>query len=41
VYNHSRLRRSRRTYYFGPQPIAGALETVEDKPIEISDEGDD
>jgi len=26
---------------FGPQPKAGAPVTVEDNPIEISDEGDD
>ena len=41
VYNQSRLRRSRRTCYFGPQPKEGAPGTVEDNPIEISDEGDD
>ena len=41
VYNHSRLRRSGRTCYFGPQPKASAPGTVEDNSIEISDEGDD
>jgi hypothetical protein len=41
VYNQSRLRRSGRTCYFGPQPKEGAPGTVEDNPIEISDEGDD
>jgi len=41
MYNQSRLRKSRRTCYFGPQPKEGALGTVEDNPIEISDEGDD
>jgi len=41
VYNQSRLRRSGRTCYFGHQPKEGALETVEDNQIEISDEGDD
>jgi len=40
VYSQSRLRRSERTCYFGPQPKAGALGTVEDNPIELSDEGD-
>ena len=41
VYNHSRLRRSGRTCYFGPQPKAGTPWTVEDNPIEIRYEGDD
>ena len=41
VYNQFRLRRSRRTCYFGPQPKPGAAGTVEDNPIEISDDGDD
>jgi len=41
VYNQSRLRRSGRTCYFGHQPKEGAPGTVEDNPIEISDEGDD
>jgi hypothetical protein len=40
VYNQSRLRRSGRTCYFGPQPKAGAPGTVEDNPIDLSDEGD-
>ena len=30
VYNHSRLRRSGRTCYFGPQPKAGAPGTDEE-----------
>ena len=38
VYNHFRLRRSERTFYFGPQSKAGALVTVADNPIDISDE---
>jgi len=33
-----RLRRSGRTCYFGPQPKEGAPWTIEDNPIEISDE---
>jgi len=41
VYNHSRLRRSGRTCYFGPQLKAGVARTVEDNPIDLSDEGDD
>ena len=41
VYNQSRLRRSGRTCYFGPQPKEGAQGTVEDNLIEISGEGDD
>jgi len=41
VYNKFRLRRSGRTCYYGPQPKEGAQGTVEDNPIEISDEGDD
>jgi len=40
VYNQSRLRRSGRTCYFGPQPKESAPGTVEDNPIELSDEGD-
>jgi len=40
VYNQSRLRRSGKTCYFGPQPKAGAPGTIEDNPIELSDEGD-
>jgi len=40
VYNQSRLRRSERTCYFGPQPKAGAPGTVKDNPIELSDERD-
>jgi len=41
VYNHFRLRRSRMTCYFGPQPKAGASVTVEDNPIDLCDEEDD
>jgi hypothetical protein len=41
VYNKSRLRRSGKTYYFGPQPKAGAPGTTEDNPIDLCDEGDD
>ena len=40
VYNQSRLRRSGMTCYFGPQPKAGAPGTVEDNPIELSDDRD-
>jgi len=41
VYNRSRLRRSGRTCYFGPQPKAGVPETVEDNPVGLCDEEDD
>ncbi|KEH22884.1 hypothetical protein MTR_7g061690 [Medicago truncatula] len=41
VYNHSRLRRSGRTCYFGPEPKAGAPGTVEDNLIDLCDEEDD
>ncbi|RHN58821.1 hypothetical protein MtrunA17_Chr4g0006531 [Medicago truncatula] len=41
MYNHSRLRKSGRTCYFGPHPKAGALGTVEDNPIDLCDEEDD
>jgi hypothetical protein len=41
VYNHSSLRRSGRTCYFGPQPKAGAPTTVEDNPIDLGDKVDD
>jgi len=41
VYNQSRLRRSERTCYFGPQPKEGAPGIIEDNPIERSDEEDD
>ena len=41
IYNQSRLRRSGRTCYFGPQPKEGALCTVEDNPIDLCDEEDD
>ena len=40
VYNHSRLRRSGRTCYFGPQPKEGAPGTVADNPINLCDEED-
>ena len=40
VYNHSRLRRSGRTCYFGPQPKSGALGTVDDNLIDLCDEED-
>jgi hypothetical protein len=33
VYNHSELRKSRRTCYFGPQPKAGAPGTVCNTPF--------
>jgi len=29
------------TYYFGPQPKAGAPGTAEDNPIDLNDMGDD
>jgi len=38
VYNRSRLRRSRRTCYFGPQPKEGAPGTVAGNPIDLCDE---
>jgi len=38
VYNQSRLRRSRRTCYFGPQPKATAPGTIEDNPIDLCDD---
>jgi len=41
VYNQSRLRRSGRTCYFGPQPKPGAPGTVEDNPIDLCDVEDD
>jgi len=41
VYSQSRLRRSERSCYFGPQPKEGALGTVEDNPIDLCDEEDD
>jgi len=40
-YNQSRLRRSGRTYYFGPQPKEGTPGIVEDNPIDLCDEEDD
>jgi hypothetical protein len=36
VYSHSRLRRRRRTCYFGPQLKAGTPRTVKDNPIDLS-----
>jgi len=41
VYNVNKMRQSRRTSYFGLHPKAGALGTVVDNPIDLSDEGDD
>jgi len=41
VYNHSRLRRSGMTFYFGPQPKVGASGIVEDNPIDLCEEEDD
>jgi len=41
VYNHSRLRRSGITCYFGPKPKSGAPGSVEDNPIDLCDEEDD
>jgi len=38
VYNQSRLRRSGRTCYFGPQPKEGAPRTVAGNPIDLCDE---
>jgi len=40
VYNQSRLRRSRRTCYFGAQPKAGAPGTFAGNPIDLCDEED-
>jgi len=37
VYNQSRLRRSGRTCYFGPQPKEGAPGTVAGNPIDLCD----
>ena len=41
VYNQSRLRRSRMTCYFGPQPKAGAPRTIAGNPIDLCDEEDE
>jgi len=41
VYNHSKLRRSGMTCYFGPQPKAASPGTVEDNSIDLYDEGND
>jgi hypothetical protein len=41
VYNQSRLRRSGRTCYFGPQPKAGVSGTVAGNPIDLCDEEDE
>ena len=38
VYNHSRMRRSGMTCYFGPEPKSGALGTVKDNPINLRDD---
>jgi len=35
------MRRRGRTLNFGPQPKAGAPGTINDNPIELSDEEDD
>jgi len=40
VYNFNKMRRSRRTCYFGPQPKVGSPGTAEDNPIDLSNEGD-
>ena len=39
-YNQSRVRRSGRTCYFGPQPKVGAPGTGKDNPIDLYDEED-
>ena len=41
LYNQSRLRRSGRTCYFGPQPKAGAAGTVAGNPIDLCDDEDE
>jgi len=41
VYNQSRLIRSKRTCYFGPQPKAGTPGTVAGNPIDLCDEEDE
>jgi hypothetical protein len=41
MYNQSRLRRSGRTFYFGPQPKAGAAVTVAGNPIDLCDDEDE
>jgi len=41
VYNQSRLRRSGRTCYFGPQPKAGAAGTVAGNPVDLCDDEDE
>jgi len=38
AYNFNKMRRSGRTCYFGAHPKAGASGTVEDNPIDLSDE---
>ena len=38
VYNFNKMRRSGRNCYFGPQPKVGAPRTIEDNPIDLSDE---
>jgi len=39
MYNSNKMRRSGRTCYFGPQRKAGAPGTVEENPIDLSEEG--
>jgi len=41
MYNQSRLRRSGRTCYFGPQPKAGAARTVAGNPVDLCDDEDE
>ena len=41
VYNQSRLRRSGRTCYFGPQPKADAPGIVAGNPVDLYDEEDE
>ena len=41
LYNFNKLRRSGRTCYFSPQPKLGAPRTIEDNPIDLSDERED
>ena len=41
VYNFNKIKQGGMTCYFGPHPKASAPETVNDNPIDLSDEGDD
>jgi len=41
LYNFNKMRQSRRMCYFGLQPKTGAPGTVEDNPIDLSDDEDD